>query len=97
MRELLEQTRLYLWELHNELLCDDDRRHYEKFSIPKSMNNFKFCPFCGSTNIKVYIKGTGELKYAAVCENCDARSGRQKTKNFAIEKWNERWKNENRR
>lgn len=51
------------------------------------------CPFCGGTSIKVFIKGAKPLKYAAVCEDCDARSGRKATKEKALQEWNRRMNN----
>jgi Lar family restriction alleviation protein len=50
----------------------------------------KKCPFCGGTNIKVFMKGVDKLKYAALCQECDARSGRKATKKEALDEWNRR-------
>lgn len=49
------------------------------------MAELQHCPFCGGTNIKVFMKGFDRLKYAAVCEDCDARAGRKPTKKEALE------------
>lgn len=56
------------------------------------MAELQHCPFCGGTNIKVFVKGFDRLKYAAVCEDCDARAGRKPTKKEALEEWNRRYK-----
>lgn len=48
------------------------------------------CPFCGDSNVRVYIKGVDRVKYGACCENCDARAGRKPTKKEAAEAWNRR-------
>lgn len=53
------------------------------------------CPFCGGRNIRVFIKGVDKLKYAALCESCDARSGRKATKKEAERAWNRRANNDN--
>lgn len=50
----------------------------------------KPCPFCGDSNVRVYIKGVDRVKYGACCENCDARAGRKPTKEEAAEAWNTR-------
>ena len=50
----------------------------------------KQCPFCGAKDMRIVIKGVGALKYAVICEHCDARSGRKPTKQAAIEEWNRR-------
>lgn len=50
----------------------------------------KQCPFCGAKDTRIVIKGVGALKYAVICEHCDARSGRKPTKQAAIEEWNRR-------
>ena len=56
------------------------------------MAELKPCPFCGGKNITVFMKGLDRLKYAAVCEDCDARAGRKPTKKEALEEWNRRCK-----
>lgn len=58
------------------------------------MYKLKQCPFCGSKHIDIYIKGNENKKYAVVCNDCDARAGRKKTKQAAADEWNKRYGNE---
>ena len=50
----------------------------------------KPCPFCGSDDLEIYIKGTGRRKYAVCCNTCDARGERTKIKEEAATAWNRR-------
>ena len=54
------------------------------------MEQLKPCPFCGGKDIHIFIKGLDKLKYASVCDNCGARSGRKSTKTEALQEWNRR-------
>lgn len=54
------------------------------------MIELKPCPFCGSLDLSVFIKGCDGKKYAVCCNTCDARGARKRNKEQAEKAWNTR-------
>lgn len=55
----------------------------------------KSCPFCGGKDLSIYSKGINDRNYAVCCNTCDARGGRKRDKERAVEEWNRRANNDN--
>lgn len=56
------------------------------------MAELKPCPFCGSKTAEVVEDGNEYLflRYFVACGRCGASTGRNRTKEKAIEAWNRR-------
>lgn len=56
------------------------------------MAELKSCPFCGHTNIQVFVeyKDDGGYVYAMVCTKCMANGPWKDTEQQAIDAWNKR-------
>ena len=51
----------------------------------------KQCPFCGDIeDVVMAVVGSGDKKYAVVCNTCGARGGRREDEFLARVSWNKR-------
>lgn len=67
-----------------ECNCSDCRK---KFLRLRYVPLIKPCPFCDSTNIRVYQIPYSE-NFIVTCDDCNAQSGYHATEHLAIKSWN---------